>query len=211
MQCTAKSKQSGEQCKRSAVVGMTVCAMHGGKSLAGIASPTLKTGRHSRYLPVRLTERYQEALADDALLELNAEIALLDTRLSDLLGRVDTGESGATWQAATKTYETFKQAWRTNDTIAMIDAMYKLDLLLGDAATDYAAWSEIQGVLQQRRALVESERKRRVDMQQMIDAKQAMLLVGAVVGIIKARVSDRSTLAAISADINGLLAGRNSA
>lgn len=30
--CTAKSKQSGERCKRAAIVGGTVCAMHGGKS-----------------------------------------------------------------------------------------------------------------------------------------------------------------------------------
>lgn len=31
-QCRAKSKRSGQRCKRSAIVGGTVCAMHGGKS-----------------------------------------------------------------------------------------------------------------------------------------------------------------------------------
>ena len=30
--CTARSKGSGERCKRAAVVGGTVCAMHGGKA-----------------------------------------------------------------------------------------------------------------------------------------------------------------------------------
>lgn len=30
--CTAKSKQSGERCKRAPVVGGSVCAMHGGKA-----------------------------------------------------------------------------------------------------------------------------------------------------------------------------------
>jgi hypothetical protein len=30
--CTARSKQSGERCKRAAVVGASVCSMHGGKA-----------------------------------------------------------------------------------------------------------------------------------------------------------------------------------
>lgn len=35
--CTAKSKQSGERCKRRPVPGLTVCVMHGGKSPAAQA------------------------------------------------------------------------------------------------------------------------------------------------------------------------------
>lgn len=36
-QCTAKSKQSGERCKRRPVPGLSVCVMHGGKSPAAQA------------------------------------------------------------------------------------------------------------------------------------------------------------------------------
>lgn len=36
--CTARSKQSGERCKRAAIVGGTVCSMHGGKSPAVAAA-----------------------------------------------------------------------------------------------------------------------------------------------------------------------------
>ena len=36
-QCAAKSKQSGERCKKDAVASMSVCHIHGGKSLTGIA------------------------------------------------------------------------------------------------------------------------------------------------------------------------------
>lgn len=207
--CGAKTRNGG--ICRNASMPNGKCRMHGGKSLGGIASPTLKTGKHSRYLPARLQERYQEALADDALLELNAEIALLDTRLTDLLTRVDSGESGALWQAVIKAFGEFRKAYHSGDGIEIAKAMTELDLLFVDAQQDSAAWGEIQNVVQQRRALVETERKRRVDMQQMIDSKQAMLLFGAVAGIIKARVSDRDTLAAISADLNGLLAARVSA
>lgn len=34
------------------------CRMHGGKALAGIAWPSFKDGRHSKYLPAGLMGRY---------------------------------------------------------------------------------------------------------------------------------------------------------
>ena len=49
----------------------------------------------------------------------------------------------------------------------------------------------IGGVLEQRRRLVESERKRLVEMQQTLTVEKAMLLIGAIGGIIKAHVHDR--------------------
>lgn len=211
MQCEAKAKSSGKQCQRRAVDGMKVCTVHGGLTPGGIASPNLKTGKYSRFLPTRLIERYEAAVTDETLLELNAEIALLDARLADLLTRVDTGESGALWASAIKAFGEFRKAYRSNDSIDMLKKMLELEAIFADGQADYSAWAEVQNVIQQRRALVETERKRRVDMQQMIDSKQAMLLFGAVAGIIKARVSDRDTLAAISADLNGLLAARVSA
>lgn len=43
--CTAKSKRSGEQCKRWAMVGGTVCAMHGGKSPQAMAAAARRVER----------------------------------------------------------------------------------------------------------------------------------------------------------------------
>lgn len=45
--CTAKSKGSGERCKRAAVVGGTVCAMHGGKA------PQVKAAAEQRELEAK--------------------------------------------------------------------------------------------------------------------------------------------------------------
>src|SRR5918992_3542816 len=97
MQCRAKSKRSQVQCRKAAVVGREVCSMHGGKSLVGPAVNTYRSGRHSRYLPVRMAAKYQEAEHDPELLSLRDQIALVDARLADLLARVDTGESGSLW------------------------------------------------------------------------------------------------------------------
>src|SRR4051794_20502728 len=93
--CGARTR-SGDPCRRSASQNGR-CRNHGGASLPSIASPTLRTGRYSKDIPTRMAARYQEAQADPELLMLRDEIALLDSRLSDVLSRVDSGESGAVW------------------------------------------------------------------------------------------------------------------
>lgn len=203
-QCTAKSKQSGQQCKRSAVPGRTVCHIHGGKSLAGPASPSLKTGRYSKYLPERLKDRYDQARADEELLFLREEIALLDSRLADLLQRVDTGESGALWANLTKVWADLQRA--EEGSTEYLQAWIKVDELMKAGTTDYLAWQELQAVIEQRRKLVESERKRVVELQQVITAERAMVLLSVVVDVVRRHVTDRNALAAISADIGKLVA-----
>lgn len=44
--CTATSKRSGERCKRAAIVGGTVCAMHGGKAPAVAAAAEQREVEH---------------------------------------------------------------------------------------------------------------------------------------------------------------------
>lgn len=47
--CTARSKQSGERCKRAAIVGGTVCSMHGGRAPA-VAAAAGRRDERSRAL-----------------------------------------------------------------------------------------------------------------------------------------------------------------
>lgn len=181
------------------------CRLHGGLSLGGIASPTFKTGKYSRVLPARLTGRYEEAVADPALLELKSEIALMDARLADLLSRVDTGESGALWGQLIEARGDLLLARRANDPIKQAEALNLILELISRGHADYRAWAEVGSVLEQRRKLTESETRRLKDAQQTLTVEKAMLLIGAIGGIIKAHVQDRAQLAAISRDISALV------
>jgi hypothetical protein len=178
------------------------CSKHGGKSLAGIASPTFKHGRHSRYIPARLQDRYAASIADPELLALREDIALLDARLSELLERVDTGESGVRWAMLAKAWSDYKTS--DHGTLDGIKARNTVDAIIEQAMTDYAAWGEIQVIVEQRRKLSESEQKRLVSMQQLITAEQAMLFVAAIQDAVKRHVTDRKVLAAIAADVAAL-------
>jgi hypothetical protein len=204
MQCTAKSKRTGEQCNGRAVVGGTKCRMHGGTSLAGIASPLFKHGRYSKHLPERLAGRYSEALADVKLLELGDEVALIGTRLGELVERIDTGESAQRWKALQTAYTNLKAATRSGDKLEFVAAMAALEVAIEAGGQDYQTWREIVELTEQRRKLSESERKYQIAAQQMITAERAMVLLAAVVDVIRRHVDDREVLSLISSELRAL-------
>lgn len=200
-QCSARSKRTGEQCKAPAMQGKSVCHIHGGKSPGGIASPSLVTGRYSKYLPLRLHERYAEALADGHLIALREEISLLDSRLADVLSRVDTGESGEMWKTVQGLMRDVDKA-KDED---RQDALADLRFAITAGCQDWAAWEEVRSLIEQRRKLAETERKRLVDEQQMIQVDQAVLLIGRVAAIIRQHVTDPLTLATIADELRKLV------
>jgi Spy/CpxP family protein refolding chaperone len=185
--------------------------LHGGKTPQGFALPQTTNGRYSKHLPTRMLATYDAAQADPDLLALNAEIALIDARLSDVLGRVDTGESGHIWQELKATYKELQDANRASDTQAARVALTEIGSLITRGHLDYAAWADVRTLIEQRRKLVESERKRLSEMQQMITSEQAMLLIARLYDSVTQHVSDRAVLAAIAADLGGLTAQATSA
>jgi hypothetical protein len=202
--CNAKTRAGGA-CRRAPMPNGR-CLMHGGKSPGGVASPAFRTGRHSKYLPARLLERYQEALDDGVLLELRAEIGLLDTRLAELLEWVDTGESGGAWLAAKRALSAYFKAQRDQNPAAATEALGTLRACIEVGLQDCAAWGEIRELVAERRKTVESERKRLIEAQQMLSTQEAMSLLAVVADTIRRHVSDAGTLRAISADLSQLLA-----
>lgn len=196
--CGAKTRQGGV-CKQAALANGR-CHYHGGKSPGGIASPHYKDGRYSKVLPQRMREAYTLALDDPQLLEQREQIAILDARLLDLLGRVDTGESGALWQKLMQARMDLLAAKQGGDTVGQIVALNAILDLIGQGHADYRAWGELQAVLEQRKRLIESERKRLVEMQQMVTSQQAMGLITAIIESVKRNVTDRAALAAIQTD-----------
>jgi hypothetical protein len=203
--CTATSKQTGERCRRFPTPGRTVCRFHGGKTPRGVALPQSKGGRYSRDLPTRLAERYAEALRDAVLLELREEIALLDARLADVLGRVDSGESGAAWAALGRLLGAYRRAQAEGRADEAARAVDEIERLIRGGGRDYAAWAEARSLIDQRRRLVESERRRLVEARQMISVEQAMLFVTALAEAARRHVTDPRVLAAMLADIERTL------
>ena len=172
----------------------------------GVASPRFAAGGRSKYLPARLLERYDEAERDEQLLELRGDVALLEARLAELLGRIDTGESGASWKAARGLVRAYRKARAELNDGEADAAVMALEAVIERGLGDYAVWDEIRDVLDRRRKLIESERRRLVEMQQVITYAQAMTFLATVSEAIRRHVTDPAVLAALSAELGRLAA-----
>lgn len=179
--CGAK-KRSGGECKQPAMPNGR-CRLHGGKSTGG---PLLAGGRHSKYLPQRLAPRYAEALQDDCLLSVNAEIALIDTRLGELLQRLDTTETSLSWKLAAKLFRETKSADAAKASLATM----QLGEVLEKGLADSQAWGEAMALIEQRRKCADTEAKRLAQLDQFITAKQANVLIAALIQLVTENVPD---------------------
>lgn len=185
------------------------CKMHRGGAKTGIAAGNYKHGRYSKVLPQRMLERYNAAVTDPELLNLSAEIAVVDSRLSDLLIRVESGDAGEIWDKLSKAKDKYRDASIKADIPEMgaqLDAMIRL---IERGAQDVAAWREIHATLEQRRRLVESERKRLVEQEQMLTLHEAMTMFQAMAAAVKSNVTDRDALGRIQAEWEKLITRTN--
>src|SRR5687767_14916135 len=109
-----KHPKAGIQCKGNAMRNANTCKTHGGKAaaLVGPANGNWKggvtttvhgrRGRWTSLLAGPLQDSYIRALQDPDLLALDAEIALIDLRLEELVKRANVR---ADWDAAKLAYD----------------------------------------------------------------------------------------------------------
>lgn len=175
----------------------------------GVDSPTFRHGRYSKHLPDQLSTRYQEALNDANLICLEDEIALIDSRMGrqlDLLQR--TGINEAMFIRMKQLYDRFQHHTNSGNLRYAMRAINELGALLDQGADATIAWTEINELMEQRRKMVETERKRLLDEDQVITIDKLMVLVAALVDIIRRNVASREERAAVSDEIR-LLVDRN--
>lgn len=205
MQCQAKAKSTGEQCKRRAVNGKRVCTVHGGLTPGGLASPNLKTGRYSKYLPAQLQDRYQEAVSDPDILSLNEDVALLRSLVFKHLESMSTGDTHPSWKLAYSALQKLKKAIATGDAVDLLAAMEEIEAVITPNYRAAVAEDKVTGYIDQLGRIADKERRLLIDRQQVITVERMMLMITAIAAIVKQHVDDRNTLRDIQTDIQGLL------
>jgi hypothetical protein len=188
--------------------GKTVCYHHGGKSLAGRDSPSFKTGRFSKYLPDRLAEKYQEALSDPELISLNNELALVDSQLTTQLEQWhETGMNSGGWERARNLFRDFRRHTNAGEHARALDDLESLRILLDEANENVTAWKFVGELIEQRRRLVETERKRLSDEDHAVAIDKLVLFMAALLDIIRRRIPDEQIQREIANDVRVLMAG----
>jgi hypothetical protein len=154
------------------------CRMHGGKSLAGPANPAWKHGRHWQVLPLQLRERFERALGDPELLSMTPEIAAMDARVSQLMERLSTGESGKAWRKLQEAWVDYADAKAEGDVERRDEAYARREHLITRGAADEEVWTELTALWRDRPQYVGEERQRMIDAQAYTDVGRLAPLFG---------------------------------
>lgn len=197
--------QRNRYCPNYPIHGRNRCKHHGGKTVQGRDHPAFKSGRWSKSLPTNLAAKYDELVGDSEIINLGQDIALLDVRLTELLGRLETEESEFSWRKARQTFTSLRGALTSGDKTQVRDALQQLNQVLNSGAGADQNWREIREALQERRLLVESERRRLVDMHQMVTVEEVLILVTAISAVVNQNVEDPRARQRIASDIQGML------
>ena len=168
----------------------------------GIAVPGYKDGRYSNVLPATLRGRYERARNDDDLLSLRDDIALIDANVQHLLSTIESDSSDSDIDRIAQAFEAYKQARGTE---SAGHTFARLRTTIERVQGNRRAITESIVLIEQRRKLAETERKRMVELRQWITAEQALGMVAAIAQSVHQHVTDQDAKRAISRDIETLM------
>lgn len=219
MRCTYVYEHApliGQQCKRSAVYATDRCVRHGGgKPLKGkprghqnfktgvnsdllvikfagqiIEGKTPMTKRYQQFIPERLAEKYLMSVNDPEIIALNDDIALVETRIKQILERIDDDAPPPVWADAYNAFREFMMYKRLNDTEKARETLDLLEDIFERQASDRETWDEVFSRLEQRMKLASEERKRRMDMRALMDAEQVMDIASRLLAAVNEAAED---------------------
>jgi hypothetical protein len=193
--------------------------MHGGTSPRGIASPNYEGKGYSKDMPTHLLTNFEAAVHDPQLLNLTNQAALLEARMLELIGKLDTGAVGSNWktlQASADALEQARQdgiaATRNGDTPGQARANAALAAALNDVLTqikrgaaEHERWHEIYDLAERKRRLTETMSKIKRDANRFVSETDMILVMHRIADVIHQNVSDKPTLARIASGLAQIL------
>lgn len=204
-QCSATTFE-GERCKSLAMPESPFCYTHRWQKRAGrgIEHFKFKTGRQSKYLPKHLHDRAIEQLNDPELLALDETIAIAGARLTELYERLNDSApiNAKGWELVMEALDQIDFLLQDEEPQvgAALERIQRLRHQAAVGSTEEKAWRQIAAMWEQRRKLIESERKRLLEMQQMMTAADIMALAIRLMESVKRNVRDQNVLEAIQRD-----------
>ena len=206
--CGARTK-SGKPCKHFQMDNGR-CRLHGGLTPSGVFSPHFKHGRYSAYLPGGIDALYKEAMQDPEIINVRPDIALLDTRIFDLLTRLGDDSESVSKNFLFRMRDLwgyFLQHERSGKELERQKVIAAISELLEAGVEDYQIWGEVVNLVDQRRRLVDTEIKRVVAGQHVLSIERVWLIVTLITQIINDNVSDDKERTRIAAEFRKRIVG----
>ncbi len=201
--CGAKNK-AGKPCRARAMANGR-CRIHGGKSLAGIASPAYKHGGYSNYLsasiPARLRDKFTEAFNDRELLDLRGCVAILAVRTSEAMEKLGQCDTSGFRDRLSGLADDLEKANAAKDAAAIGSALTAIVKTIRAGSNEQQAWNDVRAAVRDLMDAVARENQRLVSMGQILTIPQAAAFLATLFEILKRNITDPRLLHKIGVEI----------
>lgn len=195
---------SGGKCKRSPLSNGR-CHLHGGRSLKGVAHPNYKHGRYSKYLPEAMGIMIDDMANDPNRLDQTAQMGILDAMLVETLKDFSAGGGGRIWDELMKLKQDYDRAGYRKDVQTQVGIIRELWGLVEASYAKWLASKEAREIIDDRRKLTESERKRMIEEKQMIPLDQVAMALTQIGRALLIHVTDERQRQLVYNEVIGII------
>lgn len=163
--------------------------LHNGDAATGVDAPGFKNGNASKWalLSPKVLAQFEATLADEQLLDLKPDVALLDVLTWDAAALLGDGGSAAQWKAAQEAFLQLKAA-KTKAQVSL--AVEKLGVVLKGGADASGAREETSKLAERRAKVVKTYRQLQVEAGDMIPAKRVAVVLGIFAALMREFITD---------------------
>lgn len=192
-----ETSQGPIQCDNDAMKGRATCRLHSGEGTA-IGGRIFTAARYKGFLPEKMAKLYEEALNRPDLLELENQIAILDAKMQTVFA--ETGELNLpSWDELRREIE------RLDDPELGAFAKQNLKDYVQNGSLYDSKWNQVHQIMEQQRKLVDTEIRRKKELNLMVPVDRVMVLMASVADVIKRHVQDPEMLAKIKKEMGMLM------
>jgi hypothetical protein len=184
----------------------------------GICVPSTRPPDGSRWVKGKFADAlvktdllamYQRSLMDSNYVSIREYAALIDARLSELLGRLPESLKSHHWSDAAAAWGQMKQAEALGDSTEVQKCRLRIEGLFIQGEKDEETWAGIMAAMELRRKLADSEAKNAEKLQHMLSSAQVLELVSELGAIIKTEIVDPRVRERIAIKIREVVEGNN--
>ncbi len=211
--CQAMSKQKKQQCGQPARLGHHVCKFHGAGTAQSPGGRPPKTLRYGDKIPRYLSSRIAQFLDDPEILDQYTSIAVIDARVQQRLEGL--GDEGISLGHLKDAIAVLSES-RSNIKAGLKDADFALiekgikafdngldlaELALEVESRESGIWYETRELLQERKAIAESQRRHVLEQKENVSPLQFLQVLSVFRDFIQTELGDNPDAIRRAADI----------